>query len=192
MSDALGAAPRKVVGVTGRKGHGKDTVARMIANEGAAVVRFADPLKQMLRAYYAAHYVPNDTVERKIEGDLKEVPCEWLCGRSPRYAMQTLGTEWGRGQMHPDFWTQSYLNRVLRFSHVVTPDARFENEAEVIRRIGGKIVSVDASLRVPLNEFSHHSSEAGIPASYVDVVVDNNGTEAELKEKIRALELVRG
>ena len=34
--------------------------------------------------------------EAHIEGALKEVPCELLGGKTPRYAMQTLGTEWGR------------------------------------------------------------------------------------------------
>jgi hypothetical protein len=48
-------------------------------------VKFAGPLKSMCMAL--------GLTEAHIEGHLKEVPCELLCGQTPRHAMQTLGTE---------------------------------------------------------------------------------------------------
>ncbi len=42
--------------------------------------------------------------EDKIEGSLKAKPCSLLAGKTPRHAMQTLGTEWGRNCIGDGFW----------------------------------------------------------------------------------------
>lgn len=176
----------QIVGITGRKYHGKDSVARELAEQGFVVVRFADPLKAMLRAFYAAHELPVDEIERRIEGDLKEIPCMYLNGKTPRHAMQTLGTEWGRDRIDTDLWTDSLRRRVASKDKVAIPDVRFANECESIHRMGGKMVRVDASNRVPLNDLSNHSSETAIDRLPVDVELDNNGTPFELHCAVRA------
>jgi hypothetical protein len=43
-----------------------------------------------------AQGVPSDTIERMVDGDLKEVATPHLGGATPRRAMQTLGRGWGR------------------------------------------------------------------------------------------------
>ena len=106
----------KLVGITGRKYHGKDTVARELVLNGFSIVRFAGPLKDMMRAFYRAHDINEAVIERKIEGDLKEHPCPLLRGKTPRYAMQTLGDEWGRQLISADLWTESLAYRLLASS----------------------------------------------------------------------------
>ena len=53
---------------------------------------FAGPLKAMLRAYCEAVGVGPAMTEAMIEGGLRELPSPYLAGRSPRYAMQHLGS----------------------------------------------------------------------------------------------------
>ncbi|MBO4228044.1 deoxynucleotide monophosphate kinase [Bradyrhizobium neotropicale] len=175
-----------VIGITGKKFHGKDTVARELVLHGYSVVRFADPLKAMLRAFYAAHDLDERETERRIEGDLKEVPCIYLNGKTPRHAMQTLGTEWGRDLIDRDLWTESLKRRAAKHDRVVVPDLRFENELDTLRELSAKVWRVDASDRVRDNAASRHSSETTVAKLSVDVEVPNNGTPFELSCAVKA------
>ena len=108
------------IALCGPAGAGKSTVAAFLEREaGCTRHRFAKPLKDMLRAI--------GLTEREIEGDLKEVPCPALMGRTPRHALVTLGTEWGRDLIHPDLWVNAW-HRTLPAGNVVTEDLRFRNE----------------------------------------------------------------
>jgi len=173
-----------LIGITGQKFSGKDTFAgQLIRNHGFQERRFAYPLKEMLRAMYRAAGLSEVEIERRIEGDLKEEPCALLGGRTPRYAMQTLGTEW-RNMISPDLWLIQWEWR-LRFSHnqnIVVPDVRFQDEAEAIRRHRGIIVRVIRPTNNS-NDFSRHVSETEMTGIQVDATVYNDGTIEDLWEK---------
>ena len=98
--------------------------------------KFAGPLKDMLRAM--------GLNEDQIEGDLKHTPSELLCGRTPRWAMQTLGSEWGRDYIGEDVWGNLWEQRVTTLlaagMPVVVDDCRFENEAIRVKKLGGLII----------------------------------------------------
>lgn len=160
----------KVVALTGLAGAGKSTLAdHLIKTHGYTRVKFAGPLKSMLYAIGLS--------ESQIEGDLKETPAALLQGKTPRYAMQTIGTEWGRAFMGPGFWTglwHSIASDVLdNGGRVVTDDVRFDNEADMVRDMGGVVFEVKGRGGIP----GGHVSEAGVDA---DVVISNVGTIAEL------------
>lgn len=174
-----------LIGITGRKYHGKDTVAQEVARQNYAIVRFADPLKAMLRAFYETHGVTSAVIDRKLEGDLKEHPCPLLRGKTPRYAMQTLGDEWGRQLIAKDLWTESHACRSEQFEKVVVPDVRYENEVAEIKRRGGVVWRVDASQRVGSNDLSGHASEMTVDRLVVDVEIDNNGSAFELTKAVQ-------
>lgn len=159
----------KVVALTGLAGSGKSTLADyLIERHGYVRVKFAGPLKSMLRAMGLS--------DAHIEGDLKEVPTPLLQGRTPRYAMQTLGTEWGRS-MSPDLWTglwQATANDVLdNGGRVVTDDVRFDNEAEVVRAVGGVVIQLQGRGGIA----GGHASESGVDA---DVVLRNVGSVGDM------------
>lgn len=176
----------RLIGVAGKKGHGKDTVARILVGQGFTLLRFADPLKAMLRAYYRTHSLLDSEIDRRIEGDLKEVPCMFLRGKTPRHAMQTLGTEWGRGCIAGDVWVRSLIDRYyIGNADVVVPDVRFANECHAIQDAGGIVVRVDSSERVKDNAHSNHISEQEVSSLPTDIELNNNGTLFELKEAVR-------
>jgi hypothetical protein len=169
-----------LVGLTGKAGSGKTTAAQVLVDAGWHRVKFAGPLKDMLRGM--------GLTDRHIEGDLKEVPCDLLGGQTPRYAMQTLGTEWGRGLIHPDLWIMLARQRIVTAMaaglNVVVDDVRFENEAAVIRDLGGYVVGLERG-----DGAGGHISEAGVAA---DLVYQNTGTEAELRGWIAYVFLMLG
>lgn len=155
---------RRIIGIAGRAGAGKNTVADMIP--GAAVFGFADPLYEGLAAMLG---VPEDMLRSRRS---KESPLKWL-GKSPRELMQTLGTEWGRGMVAQDIWLRIAEQRIETYGGtIVFSDVRFDNEAEWIRNQGGEVWLVDRG-----QEARHtHSSEAGISPHLIDRVIDNRGT----------------
>ena len=175
-----------VVGITGRKFHGKDTVAQIYVQDGYKQLRFADPLKEMLRAFYRTIELPAAEIERRIEGDLKETPCPHLCGKTPRFAMQTLGAEWGRDMIDEDLWVKTLQFRAANSDKAVVSDVRYMNEVETIKRLGGKVFRVDASARVPRGAWSDHSSEQ-VEKLSVDAVIDNNGAPEQLFQSVAKL-----
>lgn len=143
----------RIIAFTGYAGSGKSTAAQhLVERHGYTLVKFAAPLKAMMRALGLG--------EREIEGDLKEMPSPLLCGRTPRHAMQTLGTEWGRDLIHPSLWVTvaaASIDAVIaQGGDVVVDDLRFVNEAEVIRNRGGYIVEMYRQGYGPINA---HASE---------------------------------
>jgi hypothetical protein len=118
----------------------------------------------------------------EIEGDLKETAIPELCGRTPRHAMQTLGTEWGRKCMGEDFWVGQWRRRVEQvFSdagRVVVDDCRFPNEAKAIRQLGGDIYRLQGRGGIP----GQHESERGCGDE--DLVIANIGTIDDLHRKV--------
>ncbi|RJG46480.1 hypothetical protein D3Y55_21025 [Mesorhizobium sp. DCY119] len=120
--------------------------------------------------------------EAEIEGDLKEAPSVRLAGKTPRHAMQTLGTEWGRNCMGEDFWVGIWRQRVEAIievgGRVIVDDCRFPNEAATIRRLGGDIYRLDGRGGI---SGSHESERANFIA---DLIVTNDGSREELHDKL--------
>lgn len=137
-----------IIALSGAAGAGKSTGAAYLAQAyGFERIRFAGPLKAMLRAFLREAGTPAPIIERMIEGDLKEQPAFVLGGQSPRYAMQHLGHNWGRQMMGDALWTSAWeaaaTGALARgVPGVVCEDVRYENEAAVVRRLGGTVVRI--------------------------------------------------
>ncbi|WP_201271833.1 AAA family ATPase [Sinorhizobium meliloti] len=157
----------RLVALTGAAGSGKSTATRyLVEHHGYTLVKFAGPLKDMCRAL--------GLDDRQIEGDLKEVPCDILAGRTPRHAMQTLGTQWGRDCIAEDFWIRLWKMRAVQHKRVVVDDCRFPNEADAVRKLGGMIIKLEGRGGIA----GSHASEAG--CGQHDAVVTNDGCVTEL------------
>jgi hypothetical protein len=129
-----------LVGFFGPMHAGKSEAAkRLVATMGFERQRFAGPLKDML--------VTAGLEVADVDGDRKETPNALLDGATPRHAMQTLGTEWGRKCISKTFWINLWARRarasLAAGAHVVVDDLRFPNEAAAIRALGGVVVFID-------------------------------------------------
>lgn len=161
------------VGLVGVMRSGKTTVADYLCQSyGFTRIKFADPLKDMLRSL--------GLNEDEIEGDLKMQPCNLLMGQTPRHAMQTLGTEWGRNMIHPNLWTRAWSERAGRHQLVVADDCRFPNEVDEIRRQAGKLIRIIPAYPGYVDPVDLHESEAYAASMEVDAEIINDGSIKQL------------
>ena len=202
-----------IIGICGFIGSGKDTVANMFVERGCTHDSFAAPLKDLCSSIFGweRSLLEGDTVESR---DFRETPDMFWTKKlgvpnfTPRLALQLLGTEVLRNHFDQDIWLNSLEYRIRKQSAdapcVVVSDARFRNELDLIKNMGGKIIWVQrgelpewyetaktahsnvVSRKIMETTYKDvHESEwnwAGYP---VDYVIDNNGTLEDLEEKVQ-------
>lgn len=90
---------------------------------------------------------------------------------TPRLALQTLGTEWGR-TLFNTIWIDTVFRNLRRAHKYVISDVRYKNEVQGITDHGGRVLRL---LR-GTPRFNHPSeTELGtIPMDLFDVVIDND------------------
>jgi energy-coupling factor transporter ATP-binding protein EcfA2 len=110
----------KIIGLCGPKGVGKSTYAKTI--EGAVILSFATPIKEMLKVI-----LPGQKYLNFKEEPIPQFPAEL----NARRLLQSLGTEWGREKVYPNVWVdiaykiaQPYIGKKT----IVFDDIRFPNE----------------------------------------------------------------
>jgi len=162
----------KIIGLTGRAGAGKNFVADLFETglKKAAILSFASPLYEGASAIFGIDFSKFTRAE-------KEIPHPELLAQSPRYILQTLGTEWGRSLINPNMWIMLLQQRLDKleaagFKYAILPDVRFENEAVWVYSMKGIVLWVD---RQPNTFVRDHASEQGHFS--VDGVIDNQGTQ---------------
>lgn len=122
----------------------------------------------------------------QLNGSLKETPCALLGGKTPRYAMQTLGTEWGRNLIHPDLWVFIWTRyrrsemRAFPRDRVVADDVRFPNEVDAIHELGGEVWRVHR----PGCQSDGHESESYVKGLKVDREIMNDTGIVELDARV--------
>jgi hypothetical protein len=153
---------KRIIALTGPKGVGKTTFAKKVQSETKVlgtieILSFAGPLKAMLRTL-----LPPEAYTPEGKEDLRY----GLCGKTPRHLMQTLGTEWGRNLIGEDVWVEAVRNQILTSDAdtIIIDDLRFQNEAEMVRALGGEVWSVS---RGGIDYSGEHASESPIPNSLV-------------------------
>ena len=164
-----------IIGLTGAKFSGKDTVGeaiiQAIGKDGrrAQKVSFAGPLKQALCAMFGW------TREQLEDHEFKETP-EPITGKTPRLIMQLLGTEFGREALHPEVWLRLADAEVVRMQNnqivPIITDVRFENESEFLRSRGGILIHVVNPATVVSADT--HVSETGVAQGSGDRVFVND------------------
>lgn len=172
-----------VVAISGRKGSGKDASAKNFLESGFEQVRFADPLKDMIAVIFAYWGYDSEMIHRLIDGDLKEKPCEALAGKTPRYAMQTIGTEW-RDLIDRKLWTNIFHRRMTAPNapeKVIVTDCRFPHEQEELQPYDGKLIRLNGGPG-RTEEGNQHVSETLVDQLQPDYEIFNNGTLEDLAE----------
>lgn len=167
---------KRIVGITGKAGSGKDTAADyLVENHNFVKVSFAAPLKEGLRAMF------NWDKTLLLDRDWKERLLPDI-GKSPRELMQTIGTEWGRELVHKDLWLMLAKQRIeASEKDVVISDLRFDNEADLIRSLGGSVIHLS---RPQTTEVAEHISERRVTIVEGDLAVLNDGTTTDLYRSV--------
>lgn len=154
-----------LIGLHGKMNAGKDaTFAAINISHQYTEIKFAEPIKQAATLLFGWS---RGFIEDRVAKE--QVDPYW--GFSPRFAMQTMGTEWARKMLRDDIWLkvaekQLVVNRAMGRKTVVS-DVRFDNEAKWILDQGGVVIEIidpDTPI-IPLSE--QHASERGISSQYV-------------------------
>jgi hypothetical protein len=186
-----------IIGLTGKKRRGKDTVAaHLVANHDFKRYGFADKVK----AYAYAQNPVVDTPWVRLQNvvdvmgweQAKEIP-------EVRGLLQRTGTEAGRSVFWKDFWVdilfrqleEEYMayntgldeRRLQTSKGIVISDVRFDNEAERIMQYGGHVIRVVSS-REGLPAPDEHASEKDIASHLISGTIHNNGSFEELYKSI--------
>ena len=199
----------EVIGFCGFKGSGKDTAADYLCeHHGYEKISLAYPLKTACQkifgfsdqAVFGASQYREEPDSRytfsgkdpvdgsqltKVARDVRhywqrESDGEWFPQYiTPRLALQTLGTEWGR-RLYEDIWVDACMNFIRSSSHSrwVISDVRFMNELAGVQRAGGRVIRLMRGQRE-----SNHPSELeleSIDLSEFDHVIMNLGTKKDL------------
>jgi len=177
-----------LIGLTGYAGTGKDTVRALLQKHGFEGFAFADPIRNMVRELLRTTGIGEHWMDWR---ECKEEVIPAL-GVSYRHMAQTLGTEWGRNALAPDFWlTCAHAHLVKLFEQkaraFVVSDVRFANEAAWVQAHGGVIWRVHRDAAQPVRD---HVSESSIDDIAPALTIHNNGTLDELEERV--VEALRG
>jgi hypothetical protein len=128
----------RLLGLHGRAGAGKSTIARAMVEDGsAALLHFATPIKAMGRAI--------GLTEAEVNGVDKDEPCELLIGVTPRQFLQDLGAHM-RATYGADVvagWTMMHVDRLLAHGlDVIIDDVRLPTEAAAIWERQGVVIQL--------------------------------------------------
>lgn len=147
---------------------GKSTSARSLSNfHQFEIVSFADPIYRAIGAILGMNLV-------EVKALPKETPMPELGGRTLRYALQTLGTEWGRNLISEELWILTAQRRIQSLLSVGRPvvvdDLRFDNERRILADMGCKFVRLT---REGIEESGGHGSEVHWKSFTPDATVEN-------------------
>jgi dephospho-CoA kinase len=184
-----------VIGITGKKGSGKDVLGSYFVDECQfQLYKFAEPIKNMCRDIF----LWDDT---HVDGTKKEqIDPRW--GISPRQAQQFIGTELFREKFREvsktfndrianNIWVKrfEYMYKAekldnkrmyLQEPNYVITDVRFLNEADAVHSLGGKIIQIKCEKTIGNDT---HASETEMDYIVPDYIISNNGTLTELHDK---------
>lgn len=193
----------ELYGISGNKGHGKDTFARFVreAKEGFLITHFATDLKLTAGRIFgltegqmhdpSLKEVPFDTpvpMDDQLDAMRREtgldIQPQGKVAVSPRELMQFWGTEYVR-TVQDDYWTQQVLTRVKGSDRSLVPDTRYPNEAMALRSVGGKIIKV-VRIDAPKPKDTH-SSETEMEKIVPDLLVGAVTGDLSLPQRVAQL-----
>jgi hypothetical protein len=208
---------KRIIAVAGLIGSGKDTVANYLTNHhGFMRMSFASSLKDAVSVIFGW---PREMLEgvTKTSREWREQQDEWWSNRlgmniTPRWVLQNWGTEVLRHHFHDHIWIASLEYRLLHTKDdIVITDARFKNEIDAIKRLGGITTRIvrgpapewyEAAVsynrgergnmtwalsRSKLETAGIHASEYSSVGLDYDCILTNDGTIDELNQQINSL-----
>jgi len=164
-----------LIGLAGAKRVGKDVVASMLCEKhGFTQYAFASPLKTLCQDLFGL-------TDQQVHGSLKEVR-DRRYHMTPRQILQQVGTDCIR-TISPTHWLDAFEKQLVAESRskVVVSDVRFQNEVDLIRRLGGRVFLIT---RECCEVCDRHVSEQQVYGlKGVTGTIRNAGTVQDLKDQ---------
>jgi len=174
----------KLIGISGKKRSGKDTVALMIQDY---LKRTKSPYTYKRIGFADALYIEVAKAICPLAGT------DWCVCKDKvaymkehkdnfRLILQGWGTDYRRLLCRDSYWIEQWLGEVALLSNdtlVVVPDVRFRNEYDCIIKVNGVVWRVD---REVCDTTDRHPSE--IELDGLTPTINNNGTLADLQKQV--------
>ena len=188
----------KIVGLCGKAGAGKSTIASFLQdNYEAVVISFADPLRDMLVPVIdRIHYADLDTPVSCFFNEYKEDVIEEL-GASPRKLLQDIGAvmrehnedafvNLARAKINMLNEIDSIMSRIAGASEppkmtYVIDDVRYDNEARWIKESDGYLINIERPEEF-LRKVPAHHSENGVNPDFFDLEFENDNNINTIKQ----------
>lgn len=175
-----------LIGMSGRRGSGKDTVARLLhqlqPERNWQIRSFGDSIKSVCAALTGESVAPYYSQKGKAE----LVP---LFHRTRGEMLQQVGS--ALRAWEPLVWVDAFFASLPQDGYVLVPDVRFANEADPIRARGGLMLRIEGD---PLQQRGdgtrddNHPSEVAMDDyPHFDFVIHNTGTFQDLERQVREL-----
>lgn len=190
---------RKIIGIAGLIGSGKDTVANhLIKEHNFQRIKFADKLKDGVAAIFEwpRELLEGDSDESR---EWRETPDEFWSKElgediTPRFVLQKFGTE-VRDGFHVHTWTILLKKTILQNpnTNYVIPDVRFPHEDAIIKDLGGEMWRVSRGedpdwftdyVEENITPKHVHPSEWKWAKIDFNFLLKNDGTVQQLYDKI--------
>lgn len=157
----------KILGLAGRAGVGKDFLASLLRHHlvnldtETYTESFANPIKMFTEATLGISPAELEQRKRLVKPEMI------LGGMTARRFMQVTGTEFGR-QMNSMIWVNSLMARLEKDyppdARIIITDVRFSNEADFIKRFGGKVCRIFGE--VDGSQYDHDSEALPFQADF--------------------------
>ena len=188
-----------ILGLSGAKGSGKDTVAAyLVKTHGFERKAFADPLKKSIAALFDIPFSDIDRLKNHprakmqvvIESEYDESEVEILSDYTFRVGLQRYGTEAHRDVFGEDFWLDYTLpvGGYYPGRAIVVTDVRFENEANRVRQLDGYNVRIFRD-SAPEDKDQHRSENFDFP---YDLTILNHGDIDDLYVSVEEILTLAG
>ncbi len=172
-----------LIAFTGKAGAGKGTAALALHGQTSCITSIAEPLKNAASQLF--HFTSQQLYDQQ---EKEKIDPRW--GKSPREILQWLGTDVLRNQFDKEIFTKLLQYRVCslceEYDHVIIDDVRYDNEAELIKQLGGVVIRIVRETDAPMTAHPNHESEHGISDSLVNATIENNGSIEEFELKVIA------
>lgn len=129
-----------VIGLIGYKNSGKTSLSKLVGEvfyaSNYGIIGFSNPLYKMMEVGLGITYEEIQDKARRDEPDPR------LGGKSIQYALNTLGTKWGREMIYDDIWVDRSLASIGNLPVYFADNVRYANEYEGIERVGGINIAI--------------------------------------------------
>lgn len=141
----------KIVAITGSAGSGKDSLANIViknSKEKWVKLSFASHLKDVVALLFGFDraMLEGDTVEHRV---LRETPDKFWSEKmgkdfTPRQALQIVGTDLLRNQLHQNIWVDCLEQKMQNMDcNILITDCRFKNEIEMLKKMDATFVRME-------------------------------------------------
>jgi hypothetical protein len=154
MTSTNSADKLLVIGLCGLSGHGKDSTADVLVQQGFRRASFAGLLKDIVSCLFSWDRELLEGRTQESRQFREHVDEYWAAklgmpGLTARKVLQLWGTEVVRQGWHADMWMLALERQIQTRKHgakVVITDCRFANEMEMVKRLGGQVWHVQRSV----------------------------------------------